>query len=83
MKSESKVEEVLGLDDPKTLALVVDVGRIANQLKEARSSDLYRSLFKADRDSELKSLRLKVRTLSTLSAVLIRLKLELLIVDCE
>jgi hypothetical protein len=83
MKSESKVEEVLGLDDPRTVLLVEDVGRIANQLKKAPSSDLYFALFKADRNAELKSLRLKVRTLSTLSATLIRLKLELLIVDCE
>jgi hypothetical protein len=82
-KKSSKVEEDLGLDDPRILALVEDVGTIAKQLKEAPDDNSFRSLFREERAPKLKTLRLKVRTLSTLSSVLLRLKLEILIVDCE
>jgi hypothetical protein len=83
MKSELKVEEVLGLDDPKTLALVKDIGTLAKQLKEHSDSHSYLSVFGSDRNQGLKSLRLKTRLLSNLLSSNLRMGLELLIVDCE
>jgi hypothetical protein len=83
MKSKFKVEGILGLDDPRTTSLVEDVGRIANQLMEYKSPETYRAILKSDRNQDLKSLRLKIRLLSNLLTNSVRLRLELLIVDCE
>jgi hypothetical protein len=72
----------LGLDDPRLILLAKDVELIARQLKETgKHSSMSGAAEK--RASGLKSLRLKSRALSSLATTLLRLKLELLIADCE
>jgi hypothetical protein len=83
MKTESTLVEKLGLDDPRLSSLASDVEQIAIRLQANRNinSTSFGSI--EERASDLKSLRLKARALSSLATTLLRLKLELLIADCE
>jgi uncharacterized protein involved in exopolysaccharide biosynthesis len=80
---ESDIVKLLGLDSPELLVLAKEVDELHKQLRKT-SRHTPNSTYSAElRNTDLKSLRSKVRALRSLGLAIMGYKLEMIIVDCE